>query len=57
MRGSEGQTGSIETTALAALAFLRAQSHDDVANAALTSLISQKDSFGTWYNTQATILV
>ncbi|MBK8988749.1 MAG: hypothetical protein IPM39_22195 [Chloroflexi bacterium] len=54
--GSEGQTGSIETTALAALAFLRAQSHDDVANDALTSLISQKDSFGTWYNTQATIL-
>lgn len=55
--GSEGQTGSIETTALAALAFLRAKSHDDAANAALNSLISQKDSFGTWYNTQATILV
>ncbi|MBA3534595.1 MAG: hypothetical protein H0T73_21975 [Ardenticatenales bacterium] len=54
--GSEGQTGSIETTALAALAFLRADSHPDLANAALTTLIQQKDSFGTWYSTQATVL-
>jgi uncharacterized protein YfaS (alpha-2-macroglobulin family) len=54
--GSEGQTGSIETTALAALAFLRAGSHPDLANAALTALVQQKDSFGTWYNTQATVL-
>ncbi len=54
--GSEGQTGSIETTALTALAFLRSDSHPELANAALTSLIQQKDSFGTWHNTQATIL-
>jgi len=54
--GSIGQTGSIETTALAALAFLRSNTHPDLANNALTSLIQQKDSFGTWYNTQATIL-
>jgi uncharacterized protein YfaS (alpha-2-macroglobulin family) len=54
--GSEGQTGSIETTALAAYAFLRANSHPDLANAALTYLIRQKDSFGTWYSTQATVL-
>ena len=54
--GSEGQTGSIETTALAALAFLRADTHPDLANAALTYLIQQKDSFGTWYSTQATVL-
>jgi len=54
--GSEGQTGSIETTALAALAFLRANRNPDLANAALTALIQQKDSFGTWYSTQATVL-
>ncbi len=54
--GSEGQTGSIETTALAAYALLRADRHPDIANAALTHLIQQKDSFGTWYNTQATVL-
>jgi hypothetical protein len=54
--GSEGQTGSIETTALAAYAFLRADSHPDISNAALTYLVRQKDSFGTWYSTQATVL-
>lgn len=54
--GSEGQTGSIETSALAALAFLRSDTHPELANAALTSLIQQKDSFGTWYSTQATVL-
>jgi len=54
--GSEGQTGSIETTALAALAFLRANRYPELANAALTAIIQQKDSFGTWYSTQATVL-
>ncbi len=54
--GAEGQTGSIETTALAALAFLRSGTHADLANAALTYLIQNKDSFGTWYSTQATVL-
>ncbi len=54
--GSEGKTGSIETTALAALAFLRSGSHPELANAALTYLIQQKDNFGTWYSTQATVL-
>ncbi|NQT48496.1 MAG: hypothetical protein HQ578_05920, partial [Chloroflexi bacterium] len=54
--GSEGQTGSIETTALAAYAFLRADSHPEISNAALTYLVRQKDSFGTWHSTQATVL-
>ncbi len=54
--GSEGQTGSIETTALAALALLRAESHPQEANAALVYLVRQKDSYGTWYSTQATVL-
>lgn len=54
--GSQGKTNSIETTALAALAFLRSGSHADLANAALTGLIREKDSFGTWYSTQATVL-
>lgn len=54
--GSEGQTGSIETTALAALALLTADRHPELVNGALTSLIRQKDSFGTWYSTQATVL-
>jgi uncharacterized protein YfaS (alpha-2-macroglobulin family) len=54
--GATGQSGSIETTALAAYAFLRAEQHTDLANQALTYLIQQKDSYGTWHSTQATVL-
>lgn len=54
--GATGETGSIETTALAAYAFLRAELHTDLANQALTYLIQQKDSYGTWHSTQATVL-
>jgi hypothetical protein len=54
--GGEGQTGSIETTALAAFAFLRAGEQPDLANAALGFLVREKDSFGTWHSTQATVL-
>ncbi len=54
--GSEGRTGSIETTALAALAFLRSNTYPDLANQALTALVRNKDSFGTWHSTQATVL-
>jgi uncharacterized protein YfaS (alpha-2-macroglobulin family) len=54
--GASGQTGSIETTALAAYAFLRAEQHTELANQALTYLIQQKDSYGTWHSTQATVL-
>ncbi|MGQ9598296.1 MAG: MG2 domain-containing protein [Anaerolineae bacterium] len=54
--GATGQTGSIETTALAAYAFLRAEQHTDLANQALTYLIQQKDNYGTWHSTQATVL-
>jgi uncharacterized protein YfaS (alpha-2-macroglobulin family) len=54
--GGMGQTGSIETTALVAYAFLRAEQNTDLANQALTYLIQQKDSYGTWHSTQATVL-
>ncbi|MFP4344384.1 MAG: MG2 domain-containing protein [Anaerolineales bacterium] len=56
MMGSQGLTGSLETTALAAYAFLSADAHPDLANKALNYLIQQKDPQGTWYSTQATIL-
>jgi uncharacterized protein YfaS (alpha-2-macroglobulin family) len=54
--GSEGKTGSIETTSLAALAILSSERHPDLGNGALVYLVRQKDSFGTWYSTQATVL-
>jgi 5-hydroxyisourate hydrolase-like protein (transthyretin family) len=53
--GATGDTGSIETTALAAYAFLRAGRHTDLANQALTYLVREKDSYGTWHSTQATV--
>jgi uncharacterized protein YfaS (alpha-2-macroglobulin family) len=54
--GSYGDTSSLETTALVALAFLRAEVHPELANGALTFLVQNKDSFGTWTTTQATIM-
>jgi uncharacterized protein YfaS (alpha-2-macroglobulin family) len=54
--GSTGATGSIETTALATLALLRANVHTDIANGGLLALVQSKDPAGTWYTTQATIL-
>jgi uncharacterized protein YfaS (alpha-2-macroglobulin family) len=54
--GAKSEMGSIETTAMAAYALLRADAHPDVANKALTYLVRNKDSFGTWSTTQATIL-
>jgi hypothetical protein len=46
---------TLEVTALAAHGLIVAQSGDDVVNRALTYLVRNKDSFGTWQSTQATI--
>jgi len=54
--GASGESGSMETTALAAYALLRARAHSDAASGALSYLIQAKDSWGTWSTTQATIL-
>lgn len=54
--GAAGDSGSVETTALAAAAFIRAGVYPDAVAGALSSLIQSKDSWGTWSTTQATIL-
>jgi hypothetical protein len=54
--GGKDQAASIETTALAAYAFLKAEAYSQTANGALSYLVSMKDSFGAWNTTQATIL-
>ncbi len=54
--GATGSSGSIETTALAVAAFLRAGVYPDATGGALAYLIQSKDSWGTWSTTQATIL-
>jgi uncharacterized protein YfaS (alpha-2-macroglobulin family) len=51
-----GLSGSIETTATATLALLAADQQSEVVRGALSWLIQQKDSGGTWHSTQATVL-
>src|SRR5947208_1028073 len=50
------KAADLETTALATHAVVRSGSHGALANKALTYLIRNKDSYGTWQSTQATIL-
>jgi uncharacterized protein YfaS (alpha-2-macroglobulin family) len=54
--GATGESGSLETTALATYAFMRADAYPDAVSGALAYLIQGKDSWGTWQTTQATIL-
>lgn len=51
-----GQSGSIETTALATLAFLQARHNPAGTNAALRWITEQRDAGGAWHSTQATVL-
>jgi hypothetical protein len=53
-----GRSGSIETTALAALAFLsrRSGALPRGLDRVIDTIVASKDSFGSWYSTQATIL-
>jgi hypothetical protein len=53
---AQGDYASVETTALAAYAMIRAQSHQNTVNAALAYLVKMKDARGTWGSTSATIL-
>ncbi len=51
-----GRSGDVETTALAALALLKAKQSPGTTGRALAWLVKQKDANGTWYSTQATVL-
>jgi hypothetical protein len=51
-----GRGGSVEATALAALALLRSGHASGDAARALAWLARQKDARGTWHSTQATVL-
>lgn len=50
-----GQSGDLETTALATYALIRHGGYASLVNKALTYLVRSKDEFGTWQTTQATI--
>jgi len=53
--GALGQSKDLETTALATLAFLRADYRPETAQRALNFVIRAKGSWGHWGSTQATI--
>ena len=53
---SRGQTASIETTALVAMAMMRAGAYTSAVNSALGFLVQNKGAYGNWSSTQATIL-
>lgn len=54
--GGRGQVAHLETTALIAIALLRSGHRLDAARGALDYLVGQRDSYGTFFTTQATIL-
>jgi uncharacterized protein YfaS (alpha-2-macroglobulin family) len=54
--GATGESGGLETTALAASALMKANAHSEAVRGSLAYLIQGKDSWGTWSTTQATIL-
>jgi hypothetical protein len=53
---SQGDSATLETTALAALAMLKTGAHTTSVNQALMYLVKSKGASGTWGSTQATIL-
>ena len=50
-----GPSANIETTALAAQALILAKREADVVNRVVSYLVKHKDTFGTYYSTQATV--
>jgi hypothetical protein len=56
MTYSHGDSAHIETTALAAIAFLRSGRYPGLCDKIMTYLIRSKDAHGTWHSTQATVL-
>jgi hypothetical protein len=53
--GTSGDLADLETTGLVAYALLKANEYPQNAAGAVKFIVSNKDSVGTWYNTQATM--
>ena len=53
---SRGAAAAIETTALVAMAMMRAGAYTGAVNSALGFLVQNKGAYGNWESTQATIL-
>lgn len=52
----DGKSANVEATALATIALINYGKEVAITNKALTYLVKNKDTYGTWYSTQATIL-
>lgn len=52
---SQGKSAIVETTALVAQALITAKRQADTVNRIVTFLVRSKDTFGTYYSTQATV--
>ncbi|MDX9719277.1 MAG: MG2 domain-containing protein [Myxococcota bacterium] len=53
---SSGETMNMETTAMALLALIASGSHAELVEQGVSYLLENKDAFGNWSSTQATIL-
>lgn len=54
--GSSSCTQSIQTVALTSMALSKSKSNASTNKSLINYLVSQKDKFGNWYSTQATVL-
>jgi hypothetical protein len=54
--GGYGIAADLETTAMITIALLRSGAHPELAAQAINWLIQQRDGFGSFYTTQATVL-
>ncbi len=53
--GATGDSAGLETTAVAAQAFIRAGAYPDAAGGALAYLVAHKNALGVWGQTQSTV--
>ncbi|MEE8410724.1 MAG: alpha-2-macroglobulin family protein, partial [Myxococcota bacterium] len=53
--GAGGDTAALETTGLVAYGLMQANAYPENVASAMRFIIANKDSVGTWYNTQATM--
>jgi uncharacterized protein YfaS (alpha-2-macroglobulin family) len=53
---STGEAGSVEITGLAAMGFMKLKQRTELVQGAMEYLIGGKDSWGTWWSTQSTVM-
>ena len=54
--GSYGRTQTIQTVALTSMALTKTSNNHEINKMLINYLVGQKDAWGTWYSTQATVM-